>query len=309
MKMALQKHWVAAAATLAILFCTLPARAVTVISCAGTSVTMTSQYPELLQKDLGSDYKVWDEGAGGADAGYGWNHFVATTNFAHIVSIKPQIIALEFGANDAHAPADWIDANFYAMYSKFVDTFYTISPKPIVYVCLPPPNFMVATTPPQNAPFIVSLEHIVVQLKKLVADRHLPCLDFNTPLLGHPEYTTDGCHMPAQGAGADTMAHVFMRALQALQNGTSVALESHGAATFLRALGETAGHGLSITLPGSESWTLTISTLDGKELGRYAGKGSCRQVFSGNQIGTGVVIARLHAVSGEYAHTMTGLIR
>jgi acyl-CoA thioesterase I len=272
----------------------------TIISCAGTSVTMSSQYPEVLQKLLGSSYKVYDEGAGGSDAGYGWNHFVATTNFAHIVAVKPQVVALEFGANDAHAPADWIDANFYSMYSKFVDTFYTISPKPKVFVIIPPPMFVIATTPPQNVPFVTSLEHIVVQLRKLVADRNLPYLDFNTPLLGHPEYTSDGCHMLAQGIAADTMAHIFYRAL--MSSPTSASSPSRISAKSNDMIIDK--NGLLVNVAGNVSWTLTFNTLDGKKLSQVSGIGKADRIAFNKDIRQGTLIARLQTNTGVCASVM-----
>lgn len=272
----------------------------TIISCAGTSVTMTSQYPEALQKLLGSSYKVYNEGAGGADAGYGWNHFVETPNFARIVSIKPQIIALEFGPNDAHAPADWIDANFYAMYSKFVDTFYTITPKPKVFVIIPPPMYNNQTTTSQSDPFPTSLIHIVAQLKKLVADRNLPYLDFNTPLLGHPEYTTDGCHMPAQGIAADTMSHIFYRALMS----SPTAAVSPGRISAKANELMMGKRGFSVNVAENVSWTLTFNSLDGKKISQVSGIGKTDRIAFNKDTRQGTLVARLQTSTGVCASMM-----
>jgi hypothetical protein len=268
----------------------------TKIACAGTSVTMTSQYPEVLQKLLGSGYTVYDEGVGGADAGYGWNHFVATTAFAYIVSQKPQIVTLEFGANDAHAPADWIDLNFYDMYSKFVDTFYTISPKPMVVVCIPSPLYNNATTSAQTDPFCVSLIHIVAQLRKLVADRNLPFVDFYAPLLGHPEYTTDGCHMPAQGIAADTMAHALFRLIK----GTSTASHFGSPAACNRStILQVNGNGIQVNCSGNSSWKLSVEALNGAVFINIRGAGGSHVAFNRYRLSKGIAIVRLSTQAGD----------
>jgi lysophospholipase L1-like esterase len=127
-----------ALAVTAALICASLAHGVTVICCAGNSVTMTAAYPQALQVLLGSSYTVYNEGVGGASV----QSYRTTTGFTDIMSKNPQIITIKLGVNDTHnGGRAQIESYFTTYYDSLINAFLTISPAPQIYLILPAPMF------------------------------------------------------------------------------------------------------------------------------------------------------------------------
>jgi alpha-L-fucosidase 2 len=283
---------------------TAVSHAVTVITCVGNSVTMTTQYPEALQVKLGSTYKVYNEGVGGAGI-TGWSRQYITcngvdqtqTNFTDIFKLKPQIITIKLGVNDTHAPASVLETDFVPGYNKLIDTFLTISPKPKIYLILPAPMY-----PPEQQAWCDNLKNEIVPLtRKIATQRNLPLVDFYTPLLGHPEYFPNSVHANAGSPPADSMTNILYRTIMA---STAVA-PNQVARPAIAGLGVNANaFGLSVTAPERTAWTLDVTALDGRSVARYSGCSSARLAFDKRANTTRLLIARLRTANGETTQTI-----
>lgn len=82
--------------------------------------------------------------------------------------------------------------------NKLIDTLQTISSKPTIYLCIPPPVY--PGTGSTNKGYKDSLSVIVGKVYKEVAPlQGVQLIDLRTPLLGHPELFFDGLHPNCQG--------------------------------------------------------------------------------------------------------------
>jgi len=187
------------------------APAQTKVACVGTSITLFSNYPAMLQDLLGSAYAVTNCGLSGAtvvktsDIPY-WRSYIFPTVF----STKPAVITIELGTNDSKA-ANWqYSSRFVADLNALIDTFLTISPRPQIYLMLPPPAF------PNTAlvrPDTIS-KRIIPMITSVAQTRSIPLIDTYTPLASHPEWFPDGVHPESEGPAADTIAHILYRNIQ-----------------------------------------------------------------------------------------------
>jgi lysophospholipase L1-like esterase len=201
---------------MAILCCVAASQALTTICCAGNSVTMTSQYPETLQALLGSEYKVYNEGHGGASV----SSYPTTAEFSHILSVKPDIITIKLGCNDVHSDSSGLagayGTSWVQNYNNLIDQFEAIVPKPRVYIVLPAPVY-----PTEYLVWCDNMQVMIIPLaRKLAAQRGLSIIDINTPLLNGPQYFTHSVHCTPGEPASDTMAHVFYRAIKGIPSPT-----------------------------------------------------------------------------------------
>lgn len=133
----------------------VPARDATTVACVGDSITagyLSScglNYPNQLQALLGKQYAVTNYGVGGrtmlkeahlpsGDHASYWN----TSQYAAAVSSNSDIVVLMLGTNDAMAKRWALSGNVFPFdYVEMARTFLSRSPKPELYLMVPPPLY------------------------------------------------------------------------------------------------------------------------------------------------------------------------
>jgi lysophospholipase L1-like esterase len=177
------------------------------VSCVGTSITagngMGQPYPNFLPRLLGSGYTVHNDGqSGSGPAGYLTGNVIG-----NVFSFKPNMIIIEFGANDIKTGI-WNKAAFVASYNQVIDDFLTITPKPQIWLMLPPP---ILPTNPYGMMADTMTKSVIPFIRSTAAQRGMNLIDVFDEMLEHTELLPDGCHPTS--AGADTIAHIVYRHL------------------------------------------------------------------------------------------------
>lgn len=125
------------------------ARAAVNVACVGDSITQGylstggMNYPNQLQKMLGSTYKVMNFGAGGRTMlKKGDNPYWRTGPLKQALASEPTIVVLMLGTNDAKV-RNWAphSSEFPGDYMEMVNDFKNVSTKPKVYLMVPPPLY------------------------------------------------------------------------------------------------------------------------------------------------------------------------
>jgi len=151
------------------------------VACVGDSITegaglarqSQTGYPVVLNRLLGSHYKVLNSGRSAAtlqkkgDLPY-WN----CKEFSNVFVYNPKIIIIKLGTNDTK-PQNWKLGKFEADYQALIDTFSTIKPKPVIYLCKPVPVFK--TRWGINDSTVVNA--VFPALERLAAKNHLKIID------------------------------------------------------------------------------------------------------------------------------------
>ena len=179
------------------------------VACVGNSITEGDyNYPSYLQKLLGNDYLVENEGVGGTtmlrngDKPY-WTQGL----LSQALAFKPDIVIIKLGTNDTK-PQNWDthSGEYKTDYLAMIDTFQALSSDPDIFMVLPVPVFEDKWGIRNSI-----VKELLPIIEEIGAERNLPVIDANTPLLGFGQYFPDGVH--PNGAGADTLAHVIYRVL------------------------------------------------------------------------------------------------
>jgi acyl-CoA thioesterase I len=238
------------------------------IACVGNSITYyPPSYTDVLQSLLGSGYTVQNKGAPGTtllrrvDGPY-WN----TGLFASLFSEKPDIITIKLGTNDSKNE-NWSthSVEFSGDYNAMIDTLLTITPTPKIWLvlCLPAYNNGFGI----NGDIIHN--QIVPAIQSVAASRNLPVIDCHAPLLNHPELVKDGVH--PNEIGADSIAHIFYRALTCGQTGPKQPLAHAGSPTNLQPV---LSSGQTVRINGqsgilAQSSSCALYSLMGTRIGVY----------------------------------------
>jgi lysophospholipase L1-like esterase/poly(3-hydroxybutyrate) depolymerase len=214
---ALLGAWIKIASSLSLAFCLIGfAEAQVKIGTIGDSITeglglsSGQSYPARLQALLGSGYTVQNAGISARTLLYKGDIPYITNNdgkLAKLFDFKPDIVTIALGTNDTK-PQNW-DAHkgeFKHDYLALIDSINTLSPKPRVFLVLPPPIFPNTYSIRDSA-----LVKILAIIREIAAERGLPIIDCNAPLKPFQAYFGDGVHPNA--TGADSMAHIFQRSI------------------------------------------------------------------------------------------------
>jgi len=201
-------------------------QAQTKMACIGASIcagaNSSARYSDLLNKLLGNTYQVTNEGVSGAcmlkkaDSPY-WN----TTKLSDIANLKPAIVTIELGGNDAK-PGNWAHkADFGPDMIAMVNTLERISPKPKVYVCLTIPSSKMNGAWGYGIDGDVITKEQIPLMKHVIDSLGYRFIDLHTPLMGLASHFSDGVHPDA--VVHDTIAHVIFRAMTAPTTGLTLA--------------------------------------------------------------------------------------
>lgn len=202
------------------------------VACIGNSITQyvgtvpgaaaVDAYAMQLNMLLGRGYYTQNDGVSGAfmqkksSMPY-WTRGKLPAVFA----LKPQIITLALGTNDARS-TEWHTDAFLADTRAMIDTLSnTISPKPKIWVCLPMPSWRVNGqwafdngVAGNGISDDLIRDSVIPALKKVAAEKNLPTIDLYAPMQPWRAYVSDGVHPNAKGQ--DTLAQAIYRALTSL---------------------------------------------------------------------------------------------
>ncbi len=150
------------------------------------------------------------------------------------LAFNADIVTIKLGTNDTK-PQNWDShkGEFKADYLSMIDTFQALPSNPDIFLVLPVPVFR------DNYGIRASvLKEMIPIIKDIGAERNLPVIDANTPLLPFGQYFPDGIH--PNTTGADSIAHVIYRVLM---EQTTVRLQYEPVPAHIAA-----GHGWSVSV-------------------------------------------------------------
>jgi alpha-L-fucosidase 2 len=142
-----------------------------IVACVGDSITeglgasdaSIMSYPAILQRHPGfHHYIVNNFGFKGLCATKStgvvsyWNHKF----YRAALDSKQNIVVLQFGTNDARKKY-WKEAEFRRDYRDMILSFMNLSTKPSVFVCIPPPIYIVNITTDDDAAFVKTVNQLL----------------------------------------------------------------------------------------------------------------------------------------------------
>lgn len=192
------------------------------IACVGDSVTYgygienrsEDTYPAVLQKMLGSDYKVRNFGVSGhcvqdtSDRPY-----ANTKTYAKSLKYKADIVVIMLGSNDTKV-FNWQGIDYFrSAYNKLLDSYGDAK----IVLCTPPTAYYIdelgeVTTHDDDGitSFEIqpgAVEEIANMVYEVAKERGYPVVDINTVTEGQSEwFTVDGTHPNEDGARAIAQA-------------------------------------------------------------------------------------------------------
>jgi lysophospholipase L1-like esterase len=195
---------------------------------AGLQIPAMQSYPAVLGMLLGRGYLVENDGHSGATMQKNrdnipiWSYW-DTGTLGHIIALKPQLITITLGANDAR-PDYWHTSLYIADYKAMIDTLTSnISPKPLIKLCLPIPSWQVNGAWPFSVGAATNginnnllRDSVVPAVRNVAQAKGLTIIDLNTPFLnGMPTLVpaTDGVHPNV--FGQDSLARIIYHSLPA----------------------------------------------------------------------------------------------
>ncbi len=175
------------------------------IACIGDSITELTNYPHILQKLLGENYKVGNFGACGTtislDSQYPYQYSAAYIGAAQF---KPEAAVVMLGTNDADSTTqlgcDVLSRDFEVL----ITSLQSLSTKPHVWVALPPPIFDETS----GLSTKVLEKEVLPAIKQTATHLSLPTIDVYSAL-GSPSFFFDGVH--PNGRGAEVIAKTVYR--------------------------------------------------------------------------------------------------
>ena len=215
-----------------ILFIVLASAADTLkIACVGNSITQgdglanpaAQGYVALLQKMLGSNYRVMNYGLSGRTMLFSAsqpyiNPYIKESKFSELFTVKPDIITIELGANESR-PSIWTtQAAYEADYSKFIDSLETIRITTPGHAAHPLILPVLCTPSTDNNTFGISgtiiANQIIPAIRKVAKAKGDSVIDTYTPFLPLAGLIKDGVHPDSNGN--KVLADIFYENLRNL---------------------------------------------------------------------------------------------
>jgi lysophospholipase L1-like esterase len=182
------------------------------VACIGNSITQgigaTLSYPARLQTLLGAKCTVQNDGVSTTTMLKNGNFpYWKYGKLSHVFTFQPHIVTIKLGTNDTK-PVNWDAHNteFKRDYLAMIDTLNILSTKPRIFLVLPAPIWSNTFEIRDSA-----LQKIMVIIRQIGAERSLPVIDCNAPLLPFKAYLPDGVH--PNDAGADSIARIIYRSI------------------------------------------------------------------------------------------------
>jgi lysophospholipase L1-like esterase len=186
-----------AVSVLTVWFFALTSNGTVHVACVGDSITYGSGYVGNLATLLGGNYSVGNFGVGLASVSLATTKpYMEQPVFQQAKDYQPDKVVIMLGTNDAITWYQPNIGNFSIDYKQLITSFQELPSTPKVYLVVPPPIFDDSLGP--NSTILV--EQIIPQIRQIAAETGLPLIDFYDEMAAHPEYSSDGVHLTAEGS-------------------------------------------------------------------------------------------------------------
>ncbi len=198
------------------------------VACVGDSITWGygisnrehNSYPAQLAARLGTNWVVRNFGVNATTLLHqGDLPYVRQPAWAQALAFKPDVVVIDFGANDSKHPGDGsLDAeravnnwqyktNFVHDYEEMIAAFRQANPAARIFICLPTPDYPGRWGINDRT---IRVEMIPL-IRRVAVESGVTVIDLYTALSGRKELFPDTVHPDATGAGL--MAEAVYRAL------------------------------------------------------------------------------------------------
>lgn len=198
------------------------------VACVGDSITWgygisnraENSYPAQLAVMLGTNWEVQNFGVSGTTMLHQADRpYVKQAAYARALAFKPDVVVIDFGANDskhrgdgsldsAKAIDNWqYKTNFVHDYEEMINAFRQANPESRIYVCLPTPDYPGRWGINDKT---IRME-IIPMIQQAAKESSVSVIDLYTALSGRKELFPDTVHPDA--GGARLMAVVVYQAL------------------------------------------------------------------------------------------------
>ena len=171
------------------------------VACMGDSITdgggqsKSSFYPVHLNQMLGDGFEVLNFGESGAtmqtDADKPYWH---GKDLLNVFAYKPEIVVLMLGTNDSKTH-NWNAANYERDYQVMIDSLSTLTPKPAIYLCFPPPAYSSAWAISDST----IRAGVIPIVKRIARKNNLQIINVYQGMEGMSERFPDGIHPDDEG--------------------------------------------------------------------------------------------------------------
>lgn len=198
------------------------------LACVGDSITygynisnrVQNCYPAQLGVMLGTNWDVRNFGVNGATLLHQADlPYVKQAAYPQALAFKPDVVVIDFGANDskhpndgsldsAHAPNNWqYKTNFVRDYKEMIAAFRRANPRATIFICLPTPDYPGRWGISNRT---IRREEIPM-IRRVARETGVRLINLYTALSGHKELFPDTVHPDA--AGARLLAKAVFHAL------------------------------------------------------------------------------------------------
>lgn len=184
------------------------------VACVGDSITfggpgLRETYPARLGRWLGTNYDTRNFGVSSTTVlRRGDYPYIARPAYTNALDFKPDIVVIDFGANDSKHPGDgsldsehavnnWQHkADFIGDYKAMIAAFRSANPKAKIFICYPTPDF-----PGRWGINDKTIRDEMIPMIRTVAEEAgAGVIDLRTPFLGKAELFPDTVHPNDEGA-------------------------------------------------------------------------------------------------------------
>lgn len=198
------------------------------VACVGDSITwgygisnrQYNSYPAQLAVMLGTNWDVRNFGVSGTTLlQQGDRPYVKQAAYTRALAFKPDVVVIDFGANDSKHPGDGsLDAdkainnwqyktNFVHDYEEMIAAFRQANPQATIFICLPTPDYPGRWGINDKT---IRVE-MIPMMRRAAKESDVAVIDLYTALSGKPGLFPDTVHPDA--IGARLMAETVDRAL------------------------------------------------------------------------------------------------
>ena len=166
------------------------------IACIGDTITDMSNYPKVLAQYAAADhsksYDIRNFGAPDTTVVMTEKPWIKTPKGTAALAFLPQIVVIEIGTQDTQKGKNWeAIATFPAAYKDLINQFASLSSKPKIYLCLPPPIYG-TTGWGMSEDNLTST--VIPDIQQVAKELNLPVIDLHTALSNHPELFHNSVH-------------------------------------------------------------------------------------------------------------------
>jgi acyl-CoA thioesterase I len=187
------------------------------VACVGDSITWgygisnreENSYPAQLAVMLGTNWVVRNFGVNATTLlRQGDLPYVRQPAYTQALALKPDVVVIDFGANDSKHPDDGsLDAdkavnnwqyktNFIPDYEAMIAAFRQANPKAGIFICLPTPDY-----PGRWGINDKTIRgEMIPMIRRVARESGVTAIDLYTPLRGRKELFPDTVHPNADGA-------------------------------------------------------------------------------------------------------------